>query len=295
MAIKLYRKIVPYSIRKYIYDLFLENILYFIRNFSVILQSKISYYFYWFLPKTEINNVYKFMGKHGITSYPYDYMLEYKKKDVQIFVDDKIQLPFVIHNNRKLYFRKSTDFEKLKSEYLALLIEQDPRSAHRYVNSYSELKNRSLLDVGCAEAIFSLDSIDYLEHLYLFEYNDEWMIPLQATFSPWKDKVTIIKKMVGNITSESQITIDDFLNDKINQNLFIKMDIEGSELVALNGALKTLKSGLNIQLAVCTYHRKGDPEIISDLLSSIEFQNEFTNGLMYWDKKFSKGILRSKK
>jgi hypothetical protein len=222
-------------------------------------------------------------------------MLEYKEKDIQVFLDDRNGLPFVVHNNQKLYFRKSSSVELVKSDYRALVIEQDPRSAHRYVRSYSELDKKIILDVGSAEGIFSLDTINFVEHVYLFEYDDAWILPLQATFSPWKDKVTIVKKFVGDVTSESNITIDDFLRDKTDQNLFIKMDIEGAELRAIHGAMQTLTNGSNIQLAVCTYHRKSDPEIMADVMTSLGFQYEFSDGLMYWNKNFNKGIIRSKK
>jgi hypothetical protein len=295
MFTAIYKKLLPLSIRKIIYERFLRNVLYFFRNYSVIINSRKAYYFHWSLPKTEINKAYQFMGKYGITSYPYEYMLEYLQKGIQVFHDAQNGLPFVVHNNQKLYFRKSSSVELVKSDYRALITEQDPRSAHRYVRSYSELNNKILLDVGSAEGILSLDTVNIVNHVYLFEYEDEWMLPLQATFFPWKHKVTIVKKIVGDITSESYITIDDFLRDKTNQNLFIKMDIEGAELRAIYGAMKTFKNGSNIQLAVCTYHRKGDPEIIADAITSLGFQYEFSNGLMYWDKKFSKGIIRGKK
>ena len=51
--------------------------------------------------------------------------------------------------------------------YKGLLIEQDERSAHRYVVSYSDLRNKVLLDIGAAEAIFALDTIEYVNHTYL--------------------------------------------------------------------------------------------------------------------------------
>ncbi len=295
MLTTIYRNLIPLSIRESIYELFLGNVLYFFRNLPVIVRSKIVHYFYWLLPKTELNKAYNFMGKYGLTSYPYEYMLEYKMKDIQVFLDPQNMLPFVLHNDQKLYFRKSSSLDVVKNDYRALITEQDPRSAHRYVHSYSDLSHRILLDVGSAEGIFSLDCINYVDHVYLFEYDNDWILPLQATFYPWAHKVSIIKKFVGDVTSNSQITIDDFLSDKSNNSLFIKMDIEGAERLALSGALKTLKNSNNIQLAVCVYHRRGDSEFMADLMTSCGYQNEFTPGLMYWEKKFSKGVIRSRK
>jgi hypothetical protein len=235
------------------------------------------------------------MGKHGITSYPYDYSLEYRRLKIEVKIDEDSQLPFVIHNGRRLYFPGNYSFEKVTKDYRALITEQDPRSTHRYVRSYNELTDRVLLDVGAAEGIFSLDTIELTRHVFIFECMDDWQRPLTATFAPWKDKVTIIRKYVSDKTSDTDVTLDDFLNEGPKDGLFIKMDIEGAERRALAGARKILTTGSNIQVALCTYHRVGDPEYMSSLLQEHGFEIEFSEGLMYWNKRLSKGVLRGKK
>jgi Methyltransferase FkbM domain len=235
------------------------------------------------------------MGKYGITSYPYPYMLEYQKKEIQVELDKEQNLPYVLHQNRRLFFPEFYTEEKVKKDYRALLIEQDIRSAHRYVVNYDDLKNRTLLDVGAAEGIFSLDTIELTKRVVLFERESYWLKPLNATFAPWKDKVTLVEKYVGNKSEGIFVTLDGFLSDDLRENLFIKMDIEGAERLALEGAAKTLEFGRNIQLAVCTYHRKNDPEYIAGLLQRHGFSTEFTDGLMYWNKRVSKGVVRAKK
>ena len=77
--------------------------------------------------------------------------------------------------------------------YRGLLIEQDKRSAHRYVDSYEELKGKTLLDIGAAEAIFTLDTIECIDHAYLFECDESWIEALEATFAPYKEKITIVR------------------------------------------------------------------------------------------------------
>ena len=84
-----------------------------------------------------------------------------------------------------------------EAAYKGLLIEQDRRSAHRYVGSYEELRGKTLLDIGAAEAIFTLDTIEYINHAYLFECDEAWVEALNATFTPWKDKITIVRKYVS--------------------------------------------------------------------------------------------------
>jgi hypothetical protein len=204
-------------------------------------------------------------------------------------------LPYVIHESKKLYFPEFCTDEKVVKDYRALLIERDVRSAHRYVKDYNDLKGRTLLDVGAAEGIFSLDTIELTEHAIIFECEEHWLKPLKATFAPWSDKVSFVKKYVGNISEGNFITIDEFLSTRIKKDLFIKMDIEGAERKALEGAEHTLRTGKNIQLAVCTYHRPGDPEYMAKLLTSYGYSVEFSDGLLYWKKRVSKGVIRCKK
>ena len=73
------------------------------------------------------------------------------------------------------------------------------------------------------------------------------------------------------------------------------MDIEGAERLALEGAEKILKQGKNNHLAICTYHRKNDPEYISNLMSGYGYSFEFSEGYMYWNKRLSKGVIRCHK
>ena len=82
MLTRIYRKLIPISFRKILYEAFLGKLLSFIRNFNVIAKSKFNYWFRWILPKTEENLAYSFMGEFGLTSYPYAYMLEYKNKEI---------------------------------------------------------------------------------------------------------------------------------------------------------------------------------------------------------------------
>jgi predicted RNA methylase len=232
------------------------------------------------------------MGKHGITSYPYKYMLEYKNRQINVIMDPEKELPYVLHNNKKLYFQREYGKEKIIKIYRSLIIEQDCRSAHRYVRSYDELKDKILLDIGSAEGIFALDTIELTKHVYIFECDKQWIAPLEATFAPWREKVSIIEKYVSDKTDEQNLKLDDFLGNKKTDNLFLKMDIEGAEKSALAGATETLSNSKKMQLAICTYHKKEDPEIISNLVASFGFNFEFTDGLMFWSKRLSKGLIR---
>lgn len=295
MIAKLYRDIVPASIRDSIYKHFLGSFLFFIRHFDVHLKAKTTFLLSWLLPKTDENKAYAFIGRYGITSYPHPYSLAYKNKQVAVLLDNETQLHYILHNGRRLFFPKTFTKEAIATLYVSLITEQDPHSAHRYVVAYDELKGKTLLDIGSAEGIFSLDTIDLVNHVYLFEYEEFWQEALNATFAPYKDKVTIVRNYVGDKNEGIVIKIDDFMRDKPKDNIFLKMDIEGAEQSALRGATETLKNGKNMNVAVCTYHRPEDPEVISAFLTSLGYSYAFTEGMLFWGKRLSKALIRGKK
>ena len=49
----------------------------------------------------------------------------------------------------------------------------------------------------------------------MFEYDSEWREALEATFTPWADKVEIINKYVSDHDDESHIRFDSFFRKKV--------------------------------------------------------------------------------
>ncbi len=75
----------------------------------------------------------------------------------------------------------------------------------------SNVKDNDILsDIGAAEGNFSLSVIDKVQHVYLFETDNDWIEALEKTFEPWKEKVSIIHKFVGNKDTDTCITLDSF-------------------------------------------------------------------------------------
>jgi hypothetical protein len=254
------------------------------------------YYIYFsvFSPNTEKSKCLYFMGKHFATNYPYDYYFEYLNKDVEYGYDATLELPYVIHNNRKLYF-KDMPKNKVLEAYRMLLLEQDIRSPHCYVNTYEELKGKTILDVGAAEGIFSLNAIDFAAHIYLFECEIDWIKPLRATFKPMKDKVSIVEKYVSNKSEGNYVTLDDFFIDKKIDNLFVKMDIEGFERKALNGSEILFDRTNDISGAICAYHRDDDEKVITSFLNRKKCNFSKTSGYIYNERCLRTGVIRYSK
>lgn len=294
MLAALYRKVVPSDIRAFIYRVFLGDVLFVIRSSKLWIKHKwYRAYYNIVAPKTVKEQAYKAWSKADscLTPYPYLWTKEYSQQAIDVHIDMESSLPFVMHHGKRLYFGRDM-IDNVPGIYTNLLIEQDERSAHRYVRSYSELKGKTLLDVGAAEAIFTLDVIDFVDHAYLFECEDRWVKALNATFAPWKDKVTIVRKYVSDINDENNVTLDAYFADKQTDNLFIKMDIEGYERNALKGSKKLLEKAKNISGAVCIYHMHDDKDIIQNILWNDALKTEIQAGYIMYGGELRSAVLR---
>ena len=294
MLTKLYRKHISKETRQKIYDLFLGDVLLQYRTLKDSFKQ-LSYRLYYTInsPKNELEKTKFDWSRKPNSPYPYLWEKDYLAQDYPIYTDKEQGLNYVLHNEKRLYFKRSQS-NITKEIYQDLLIEQDDRSAHRYVESYEDLKGKNLLDIGCAEAIFTLDTIEHIQHAYLFECDEEWIEALEATFAPWKDKVSIIRRYVNDFTDENNITIDDFVSQSNIDNLYIKMDIEGFERKALAGAKQTFASDKNIEGSICLYHLADDKEVIQDFLHQKNCRTSVVPGYLYYAKCFREAIIRFK-
>ena len=152
-----------------------------------------------------------------------------------------------------------------------------------------------LYDVGAAEGLFSLLLVDKCKKIYLFENDHRWMKCLNMTFAPYKDKVEIISKTVGD--GQNGMCLDDFCEDKEFPGI-IKMDIEGYEASALRGMDKLLDSNNDLTMLICTYHRQDDWDQFEKLLKNKGFNVSPSDGY-FWHMPdpmppfFRHGIMRA--
>ena len=190
-----------------------------------------------FNPASEKLAYYDILRKEGYSHFPYPFAKAYLELPVEVMDDPQKGLPYVLHDgNKRLYYPREWTPERIRKNYRSLRIEQDPRHAHHYIDNRAELRERTLLDVGAAEGIFSLDVIEEVKAVYLFECEKQWIEALHATFEPWAEKVTIVQKFVGNSNDATHTTLDRFAEEQQLQSpVFLKMDIEGTECEALMG------------------------------------------------------------
>lgn len=208
--------------------------------------------------------------------------------NVNIELDTKRGMYYVLHNSNKLYFPKNKGRKKVEELYRNLIENENllgggyrSMSPHQYESKKIKVENGDvLLDIGCAEALFALHHIEILKHVYLIESDILWMDALQATFEPYKEKVTIINKLVDTIDSQNSISLSSILTKiSIKDVLFLKMDIEGAEYSTLKYSKDSLMQR-KIKIACCTYHKLEDYENIHRLLQDMQFHLEDSEGYM---------------
>ena len=234
-----------------------------------------------FLEATD-NDSYKevlpYVKKHSNIIFPYDFTLEYNPRSIKVYRDSNNKgFMYVLHNGKKLYVKKEFKFSfQVQSWYNGLLIEQDINSPHRYLTKERLPDMGSIVaDIGGAEGIFALDIIDYVKKVYIFECDEKWIEALNLTFAPYKDKVEIVNKFVGDKTDNSMVRLDDFFKDK--ELDYIKADIEGWEEKMLFGARNILNNKVS-KLLCCIYHRKDSEDFITELLKNNGFSIDINKG-----------------
>lgn len=227
-----------------------------------------------------------YIQKNGLTVFPYRRVN--KIPSVEGGIDEALQLPYVIHKGKRLYFPNSYSLDKCLRMYESYISEECllggkflEKQPHQYLTeTFTVEKGDVLVDVGCAEALLSLDSIEKVSKVYLFEFEPMWISALNATFKDYMHKVVIINKYVSDQDTDTTITLKTALRNEQGKQLFVKMDIEGAEVDVLNGSRDYFSNISNMKIACCTYHKQHDEEVIPQILSELGFDYEFSDGYM---------------
>lgn len=191
-----------------------------------------------------------------------------------VYTDEKSGLKYVLENNKRLYYPADFSNRHISYCYQSILIEQNTKSPHLYLDEGEDLRNVILFDCGSAEGSLTFSHIEELRHAYLFEGDGHWINALNATFEPWKDKVTVENGFLG--VQEGQISLKQYITDLIEQGeldcakdeVFIKMDVESAEPDLLSDIASLLERFSSIRLAVCVYHKHDDERKVIEAIPS---------------------------
>lgn len=255
---------------------------------------------------SEYKEIVDYLSNNSLAVFPYKYKSEYSLKKITAAKDDLCGMIYILYKNNKIYMkRKYKSYYQAKCYFNNILIEQDPRSPHRYTTEEFQPKENSvIIDIGGAEGFFPLEYINRVKAIYIFECDSDWNEALLKTYGQYSDKVHIINKFVSDHDDDTNVSLDTFIkeNKLVDDDLFIKIDAEGSEPYILDGARNVLQNTSNIKLAVCCYHCADHENVISS-----KFDNNWTvshsDGYMlyYYDYDFYKepyarrGVLRIEK
>ena len=241
--------------------------------------------------KTKHDHIYSII-------FPYPFVETLSKENIQVFYDESKSLFYVICEGKRLYFKKEFNTEDIVREmYYCVYIEQHKESPHCYLNDRFNIEGGTVLDVGAAEGLLGLMHIEKIDKLYIFESQKEWIEALEATFEPWKDKTVIVNKYVSDKNEADCVTLDSIIKDETVE--LIKIDVEGAEQEALNGAPDTLNK--TKKLCVCTYHKNKDEVVLKNYLEKRGWITSFSkNHILFFYSKlyppyFRKCLIRAVK
>lgn len=225
----------------------------------------------------ELKSIEGYLQKQfSLPVFPYAFADKYKSLPCEVYVEDGY--PYVLHNGKRLYGPQDTNKADWKDYYIGLLCEQDSESPHRCMKKERMVTSEDVVaDVGDAEGIFALDIIEKVRKVYLFECSERWIIPLQKTFAPWKDKVEFVHKFVSDKTQGDKVAFDDFFAGR--KITFVKADIEGAERLMLIGGKDSFEKKIK-QCLLCCYHLHDDAEIITCILKDYGYNCEENSGYM---------------
>lgn len=151
--------------------------------------------------------------------------------------------------------------------------EQAEGSLHRHLtNEINIAEGDIVVNAGAQEGDFAPEYIDEVEKLYIFECDSEWVKALKMTYKEYMNKVVIVPKMLGNKVDEYTTTLQEAIPDRKVD--FIKMDIERTEVEALDSAQKLLQNN-NVKCAICSYHKQNGASKLEAIFNKIGIEHLF--------------------
>lgn len=242
------------------------------------LQYRIAEHLAKFPQDKEKQEVFCFLKRNEISTFPYDFVREYKRWMPNLVYNIEHNCFSAQWHGKTMYLKSSFTKEAAEGYFRSIVIEQDSRSPHHY-DVPAEMQGKVIADMGAAEGFFTLDVIDQVQKAYLFECDPEWVEALKLTFAPWSDKVEIVEKYIDEKDDAQSVTLDTYFADRALD--FIKADIEGYEVQMLNGGEQTLEKVSS--LILCAYHKQNAEAELKQILSQHGFQVTTSPGYMFFD------------
>lgn len=246
---------------------------------------------------SDYKNIATYLNNNKMTIFPYNFAKQYKISNIDIKKDTSNNLYYTNYHNIDIYLKsKFTSKYRAARYFKNILLEQDKHSPHRYTTEeFHPQKDSVILDIGGAEGFFPIDYIDAVKKVYIFECSNEWIQALEKTYKNYKDKVVIIKKFVSSYSDDTHISLDDFIKEKHleNENLFIKIDAEGSEPDIIKGGSFLFSTKQSIQLALCVYHCAWHEKYFRELFHNWNICSSNGYMLYYYDFYFSEPYVRT--
>ncbi len=240
----------------------------------------------------EWEEVIGWLRKNRLSVFPYSFTARYDPAKIELRLDEKAQRFYTIYQGHRLYYRDGENARRARRYFNSVFLEQDPHSPHRYLSGDFDVEEGDVVvDVGAAEGNFSLDVVERAGKIYLFEPDPAWQEALRLTFAPWKEKVEIIPKMVGAVTDDTHVALDDFFRERRPSD-FIKIDVDGAEAEVLKGMEDLLNEKRIRKIALCTYHRQEDAGRFARHLEKLGYHVSFSHGYMIFRKRLRPPYLR---
>ena len=252
------------------------------------------------LPLCPWRSVFVPLNPRSTGVYPPKIQIEVTERD-----GDFVRLRFA--DTHDFWFPAATDISLgLWSEYLSVFWNH-PENAHFYLHGGTTISTGDVvIDCGCCEGTFARQALERgASKVICLEPNIQMVDCLNRTFPKEiaEGRVVIVHAACGAFSgsayfgsdpanpagghlgiSAGQCVVPVETISGICQKLgldgvnFIKMDIEGAEIQALEGAFDILRSS-RPALAICTYHRGHDFAAIHPLLTAAGYRRIRPSGI----------------
>lgn len=253
----------------------------------------------------EILSVLEYWREHSISLF--NNFMPPVERYHEVIWDWKLNLPYIEFQTiegkiKQMYYPRNYRFSIRDGIQIVedILYEQMPGSPHLYTYAGHEVKEGDIiLDGGVCEGNFALRYVDLASKIYLVECNPDWREALFYTFEQYQDKIVYCNRPLSNRDGYYSASIDMLIEGKLN---FMKLDIEGAEIQAIEGAERTLRNN-NVNCSICCYHKREDEMLLKKKFAEFGYNTNVSKGYMafmwdkdiWWNVGFRRGVVYAEK